>query len=99
MVTNVVEDNASETEDLVFNLINKTSAKIVALQVSTISTRNWEENILAGDFLNPGETMEITIADGNKTCSYDILVTFSDNETVEEQNIDLCELGSYTVEE
>lgn len=86
---------SAQAEDLLFVLSNNSSANITGLQISTTSTNSWEENLMSGDVLRPQEETEITIADGEDVCEYDILITFADNTTIEDRNVNLCELGSY----
>ncbi len=86
----------AEAEDLKFTLINESSADITALQISPVSTRNWEENILGRDTLPKGYEVDIVIADNLSTCSYDMLITFKDGSNIEERNYNFCDLKSYT---
>lgn len=87
---------SAQAEDLKFMLQNNSSANITGLQISTTSTDNWEENLMAGDVLRPQEEIEITIADGEDVCEYDLLLTFADESTIEDRNVNLCEIGTYT---
>ena len=51
--------------------------------------------------LSPGETIELTIADGRDVCDYDLRFEFeegSDLATTEDKQ-NLCEMGSYTIHE
>ena len=87
-------------EDLTFDLINKSSSAVTAVYLSHSGTSDWEENILGkGTRANPGETLEITVADGRDTCMYDIKILFKDETEVEDYKLDLCDLGEYTVED
>jgi hypothetical protein len=91
----VTAASSAKAEDLEFTLINSSSYVISQLQISPVSTNNWEENILGRDVVLQKEETVITIADGLSTCKYDMLITFVDGETIEERNYDFCELGSY----
>ncbi|GAB6042424.1 hypothetical protein [Endothiovibrio diazotrophicus] len=90
---------AARAEDLQFQLRNQTSTEIVALQVSTVHTDSWEENLIAGYVLPAGNEMDVVIADGARTCRYDLLITFADDTHIEDRDVDLCELGTYTAED
>ena len=82
-------------EDLVFTLINNSSVSITEMYVSKHSADTWEENILDGS-VDAGTQSEITIADGESTCDYDMRFVVDNDATVEvTQN--LCELGTYTL--
>ncbi|MGF7006916.1 hypothetical protein [Aminobacter sp. BE322] len=94
----VVPANA-QTEDLVFTLTNGTSSVLTEFYVSPVGVGNWEDDILDVDMLAPGESVEITIADGRSVCDYDMRFEFdadSDLDTTEDTQ-DLCQLGEYIV--
>jgi hypothetical protein len=82
-------------EDLVFTLINDSSVNITEMYVSKHSADTWEENILT-ETINAGTQSEITIADGETTCDYDMRFVADSGATVE-VNQNLCELATYTL--
>jgi hypothetical protein len=86
-------------QDLVFMLDNQSSYDIVEFYASPTNVRSWEEDILGRDVLSSGDALRITIADGRSVCEYDLLVVFHDGDQMEDAAIDLCETGSYTVED
>ncbi|NDJ17766.1 hypothetical protein GS601_10760 [Myxacorys almedinensis A] len=90
--------NSALAEDLVFMLRNTTSSPIVQFYVESTNASDWGEDILNSS-IEPGETAEVTIADGKTTCIYGIKGVFADGSTTEEENLNLCELGSYTYTE
>jgi len=77
-------------------LVNESSAAVTAFHVSTSSSDSWEDNLIAGGYLDSGYEIDVLIADGQTTCVYDILAEFSDGATLEDDNLDLCQMGSYT---
>lgn len=85
-------------EDLYFTLRNSTGVAIDGLYVSHTGTSSWEENLLAGSYLDSGYEIEVEIADGRTVCEYDILTTFVDGDEVDDYNVDLCSLGVYTLQ-
>lgn len=82
-------------EDLVFTLINNSSVTITEMYVSKQSADTWEENILDGS-VDAGTQAEVTIADGETTCDYDMRFV-GDNDATVEVSQNLCELGTYTL--
>ncbi len=88
-------------DDLVFNLKNGTKSVLTNFHTSPVGVEQWEEDVFGNQVLNPGETMEITIADGRRVCEYDMRFEFSEDSdldtTTDSQN--LCELGEYTIHE
>lgn len=91
----------AHAEDLHFELTNDTSAVITYFHASPTGVDEWEEDILGSQVLGPGETVRVTIADGREVCEYDMRFEFDEDSGlgVFEDTQDLCELGSYTVEE
>lgn len=91
--------SASYAEDLTFTLINKTSGTLERFYSSPVGVNNWEEDVFGKDTLGPGESMEITIADGRTVCKYDMRFEFTEDSGFEdlEDTQDLCKMGSYTI--
>ncbi|MEH6633349.1 MAG: hypothetical protein V7776_21245 [Halopseudomonas aestusnigri] len=85
-------------EDLEFLLSNQSSSPIVAFHVSPVNSGEWESNLMEGGILDSGYEIGVLIADGMETCEYDIRAEFDDGDTLEDFDLDLCELGSYTFE-
>jgi opacity protein-like surface antigen len=86
----------AQAEDLVFTIVNDSSADLVEFNVSPASSSSWEENLLDGGYLAPGYEIDVVIADGESTCTYDIRGGFADDSEAEDFGLDLCELGEYT---
>lgn len=89
---------AAQAEDLTFTLKNNTGTTLTRFYSSPTGTDNWEEDVFGDQVLEPGESMDITIADGRTVCNYDMRFEFDDNTTTEDEQ-NLCELGSYTLHE
>ncbi len=88
-------------EDLVFTLTNGTSQVLTHFYTSPVGVDSWEEDVFGADVLQPGESVEITIADGRTVCEYDMRFEFegSDTLTTTTDTQDLCALGDYEVTE
>ena len=88
-------------EDLVFTLKNGTKSTLTRFHTSPVGVDKWEEDVFGDQVLAPGETIEITIADGREVCEYDMRFEFTEDSdldtTTDTQN--LCELGTYTIHE
>ncbi len=82
-------------EDLEFILVNESGSDLVGFNVSAASSDAWEENLLEGGYLPPGNEIAVLIADGLTTCVYDIRGTFDDGFVLEDYGLDLCDLGEY----
>ncbi|MBX4908642.1 MULTISPECIES: hypothetical protein [Rhizobium] len=92
---------SSYAEDLKFQLTNGTNSVLTRFYSSPTGVNNWEEDVFGEDVLNPGETVNITIADGRTVCKYDMRFEFDEDSNLDttEDTQDLCALGSYTIHE
>ncbi|MCA0277114.1 MAG: hypothetical protein LCH86_14020 [Proteobacteria bacterium] len=91
----------AKAEDLVFTLKNGTKSVLTRFYTSPVGVESWEGDVFGKQVLNPGDSIEITIADGRDVCKYDMKFEFeegSDLDTTTDTQ-DLCEMGSYTIHE
>lgn len=86
-------------EDLIFMLDNQSSADATEFYASPVGVSSWEEDILGTDVLPSGEAIRITIGDGRDVCEYDLRIVFADGDVVEDAAVDLCDTGSYTLQD
>ena len=83
--------------DITLMLHNQTSVDLSQLYVSPTTSDDWEENLISsGQLLRSKQSTNLTIADGRTTCEYDILGIFADGEEVQDYNVNLCDLESYS---
>lgn len=87
---------SAQAEDLVFTLTNGTNSVLSGFYTSPTGVDSWEE-----DVLNPGESVEVTIADGRSVCKYDMKFVFTEDSDLDTttDTQDLCDLGSYEITE
>lgn len=83
-------------QDLEWTLINDSGATLVELYASPTTTDDWQEDLMAGDTLESGYSGTVTIADGETVCDYDLRLVFDDGSTLED-TVNMCEMGSYTI--
>lgn len=97
----VASAGPSQAEDLVFTLTNSTNSTLERFYTSPTGVNQWEEDVFGKDVLEPGESIEITIADGRTVCEYDMRFEFSEDSDLDttEDTQNLCELGSYEIHE
>lgn len=86
-------------DDLEFTLTNATSVSATEFYVSPVNVDDWEDNLLEGKYLPAGNEVTVTIGDGRRTCTYDLKTVFEDGRTAENNGVDLCQTGKYTVHE
>ncbi|WP_346289479.1 hypothetical protein [Sphaerothrix gracilis] len=87
--------HAVRAENLYFTLENQTSRTLVELYLSPLNSADWEENILFSAVPQGGGGM-IEVEELN-TCQYKILAVFADDVLVEDYEVNLCELNTYTL--
>ncbi|EJT04288.1 hypothetical protein [Rhizobium sp. CCGE 510] len=92
---------SSHAEDLKFKLTNGTNSVLARFYSAPTGVDNWEEDVFGDEVLNPGESMDITIADGRTVCKYDMRFEFEEGSNLDttEDTQDLCQMGSYTIHE
>jgi hypothetical protein len=86
-------------DDLEFTLTNATSVSATEFYVSPANVDDWESNLLDGKYLPAGNEVTVTIGDGRRTCTYDLKTVFEDGRTAQNDGVDLCQTGKYTVNE
>lgn len=84
-------------EDLVFDLINDSSVDLHELYVSAHASDEWGDDVLGTDILASGENGSVTIADGEATCDYDLRFVSKEGDALERNDINLCEMDSFTL--
>lgn len=91
----------SFAEDLVFTLKNGTSETLTHFYTSPVGVNDWEGDVFGNQVLEPGESIELTIADGRIVCEYDMRMEFEGSTKLDttEDKKNLCELGEYTITE
>lgn len=91
----------SQAEDLVFTLTNSTNSTLERFYTSPTGVDQWEDDVFGQDVLSPGDSIEITIADGRSVCEYDMRFEFSEDSDLDttEDTQNLCEMGSYQIHE
>lgn len=89
-------------EPVTFTLVNGTDVTLMEFYASPPSTEEWEEDILGEEVLEPGERVQITIADGRDDCDYDFLGVFEDEYGNEEElvheEVAVCDGETYVYE-
>ncbi|HKM61965.1 MAG TPA: hypothetical protein VJY39_05685 [Acidisphaera sp.] len=78
-------------------LINASSFNIVEFHASNIKRKTFEENILSNRILRPGESIIVNLDDGTDMCEFDFLTVMSNGTKVEKDDVDVCKLETYTI--
>ena len=78
-------------------LINNSSYNIVEFHASNINRKSFEENILNNRILQPGDSIIINLDDGTDMCRFDFLTVMSNGNKIEKDDVDVCQLETYTI--
>jgi hypothetical protein len=78
-------------------LINNSSFNIVEFHASNIHRKTFEENILGNRIITPGDSIVINLDDGTDMCRFDFLTVMSNGNKIEKDDIDVCKLETYTI--
>lgn len=93
--------STAQAEDLVFTLKNDTNSTLTRFYTSPVGVDDWEDDVFGEQVLEPGEAIELAIADGRDVCEYDMRFEFEESSNLEtmEAKQDICQLSSYTIHE
>jgi hypothetical protein len=80
-----------------FTLVNETGVTIHEFHCSTVNTEKWEEDILGQDVLENGQSVDIKFHAAEDDCNWDLMVKDSDGNSLEWNNIDLCNISKITL--
>jgi len=84
-------------EDLTFVLTNSSSYAVKSFFTSPANVDNWEEDVFGENYLPAGNQVNVTIGDGRRQCVYDMKFVLEDDSEYVEKEVDLCEMGEYTL--
>jgi len=71
---------------------------ILEIHLSRASTTDWEEDILGGEVLGPGESVQVTFHSQESECEWDLMAVSEDGEQGIWYDLDLCGVSSITLQ-
>ena len=85
-------------EDIYFTLYNESNRSLHYFYASPSASTRWGPDLLRGGHtLRAGYNGTVTIADGSTECYYDFKFIMGDRSETVVEEINICELGSYTI--
>jgi len=78
------------------DVVNNSSKAITGFYASRTGLKSWEENIIKGDPIKPGETQPVDIDDGSGGCKFDFKAVFAGGREAVNENVDVCATSSVT---
>lgn len=91
--------NGAAAQDMAFSLTNTSDATMTELWVGESSNDDWEHELLDGEEVGPGDSVDISIEDDLEDCTYDIHAVYDDGDTQDVMDVDVCELNDLDVED
>lgn len=88
--------SSAAAADRKVDIVNKTGHTITSFFASSADEDSWEEDMLGGDTLKNGETLNADIDDGSSACIYDFKAVFADGDTVVKRKVNVCKIGTFT---
>ena len=88
---------AAQAQDITFTLTNNTAAVLMEFYAAPATDPEWGDDLLGADVLGSGEMGVVLIADDSEDCTYGLYFIFDTGAEFEDE-IDICELRSYTLE-
>jgi hypothetical protein len=83
--------------DRLVSFTNKTREAIVELHVSAVGSEDWQGDLLGTEFLPPGDSMLVDIADRAGTCRVDVKFVFDDGSERVNRGVDVCRVEGWAV--
>ena len=81
-----------------FSLVNATGYPLRAVFVAPSKSDDWEDDVLGKDIMADGETVDIHFNRADKSCGWDLKVTYDDDGTSAVwYGIDLCTVSRITI--
>jgi hypothetical protein len=84
-------------EPVAITIENATDAAILELHLATPDSDEWSEVALDVEAIEPGESLVVTIMDGEEDCLYDFLVVFDDDTELEVLDAEVCDGEAYAI--
>jgi hypothetical protein len=74
---------------------NNASIVMNEFYASNVGTDDYEENILDGDVIRPGEKTDVNIDDGSGYCKYDFMAVFTDGSKGKQDGVNVCAVSDF----
>ncbi len=88
---------AQAAEDRRVEVVNASGRELREFYASNTQRSNWEEDILGRSTVPNGRSVVINIDDGTGACRFDILAVLDGGRRVEQRNVNVCEISTFTV--
>jgi hypothetical protein len=76
--------------DRLVRFTNETRQPIVELHFATVGSEDWQGDLLGLDYLPPGKSVLVAIADRNGGCRVDVKILLDDGSERVSRGVDVC---------
>jgi hypothetical protein len=80
-----------------FKLVNKTGYQIDEVYVSRATSKSWGKDMMGKDALANNESVDLSFDAPDSVCKWDMRVKYSDGDTAEWSNLNLCSIETVTL--
>lgn len=88
---------AANAGDQDFRLVNRTGFDVREVYVSPSRRSSWGNDVLGSGMLHNGNQVPIRFKPNNNVCVYDLKVVYTDDDTAEWTEFDLCTISKITI--
>lgn len=81
----------------VVTITNATSYPIVGIYASRVGVHGWQENMLYGRRIAPGNSARANIDDGSGSCHYDFKAVHADGKQESLGDVNVCAVHALTI--
>ncbi len=88
---------ANDYYDRRIQVINQSSATIVEIHMTNVGRDSWGRDLLGNQYLPPGTWIVVNPDDGRGYCRYDLLAINEYGYVYVRENVNICEVTSWTL--
>ena len=76
-----------------FTVVNRTGYPIQTIHVTEAGSRDWGNDVMGRETLNPGERVEVSFDRSTRVCQWDLMVEYRDRTQAVWTGLNLCEVS------
>lgn len=96
LLAGILAPAAADAADRRVIIKNGTSITMTAFQASNTSEDDWEENMLDGRVLEPGQEIIANIDDDSGACLFDFRAQFEGGREATKREVNVCQIEIFT---
>ena len=76
-----------------FTVVNRTGYPIAAIHVTEAGSRDWGNDVIGRETLDPGERVDVSFERGTRVCRWDLMVEYRDSTRAVWTGLNLCKVS------